>query len=153
MCTYHPQQQKFKNKDWLPDLFVLHVYITPLQHHKNKNKTHFQNYQSYMCTYPLQQKNINTNDFFLNLKSSMYTYPLQRYKHKKITIAKLTRLICVHTLYNNNKNIQKDIIKTPSLTCVHTLYNNTIINTMSHFQNNHSYMFAYPLQQYKHKQK
>ena len=38
-----------------------------------------------------------------------------------------------------------------SLLCVHTLYNNTNINTKAHWQNSHSWMFIYPLQQHKQK--
>ena len=137
-------------------------YVHTLYSNTNINKkAHFQNYQSYMCTYPL------------------YTckYSLQKHKHKQVvllpklpvlhvyipstaTITQTKGLVCQHSQsymckhplqqHNHKKRL---IAKITSLICLHTLYNNTNKNTKACCQNDQSYMCTYPLQHHKHRNK
>ena len=105
MCTYHLLQYKHKNKVTFPKLPVLHI-IYFLQKHKHRHKV-------MLPKFPV------LHVYIPSTKTLTYTQRL---------FAKISSLMCVHTLYNN-KNIK--------------------IN--SRFQNAQSCIFMYSIQQHKHK--
>ena len=86
--------------------------------------------------------------------SYIFTYPVKQYKHKhKGFLPKFPELhVYIHSI-TRASSTQGHVAKIPSITFYHILYNNTRINTEVCYQNSQSYMYTYPLQQYKHKSK
>ena len=105
---------------------------------------------SLTCVHTLYNiSTIRTKACCQNTQSYMFTYPLLQHIHKKYQIAKFP-VLYAYIPYTPKKTPDAKI---PSLIYVHTLYTNIDINKNACFQNDKSYMFTYPLNQHRHKQK
>ena len=141
---------------------MLHVYV-PYKSIQTQKKLPIAKLAHFTFVHTIYNNiNINKNSHFQNAKYYICTYPLQRHKHKHKDSLRKCVVLYLYIPSTTPRTHKKRIIdKMPSTTCVHTLDNNTNINktscwlkwTEACFQNSHSYMCIYALQQHKHNNK